>query len=89
MKKDSLWLGYRDEDKQELERVCGLYKKCLDEGKTERECASLVIKMAEEKGYRELYSALKQGERLKAGDKLYVVQMNKSVVLFQLGKKPI
>lgn len=89
MKKDSLWLGYQDEDKQELERVCTLYKKCLDEGKTERECASLVVKMAEEKGYRELYSVIEKGERLKAGDKLYVVQMNKSVALFQLGKKPI
>lgn len=89
MKKDNLWLGYKDEDKKELEKVCSLYKKCLDEGKTERECAALVVKMAEEKGYRELYAAIEGGERLKAGDKLYVVQMNKSVALFQLGKRPV
>lgn len=89
MKKDNLWLGYKDENKKELERVCSLYKRCLDEGKTERECASLIVRMAEEKGYRELYAAVEGGEKLKAGDKLYVVQMNKSVALFQLGKKPL
>lgn len=89
MKKESLWLSYKDEDKKELERVNSLYKKCLDEGKTERECVALVVKMAEEKGYRELYAAVAAGDKLSAGDKLYVVQMNKSVALFQLGKKPI
>lgn len=89
MKKESLWLGYKDEDKKELEKVCSLYKTCLDEGKTERECVERIVKMAKEKGYRELSTVLEAGEDLKAGDKLYVVQMNKSVALFQLGKKPI
>ncbi len=89
MKKENLWLGYQDEDKKELERVCSLYKTCLDEGKTERECVELIVKMAQEKGYRELYAAISAGEKLGAGDKVYVVQMNKSVALFQLGKKPV
>lgn len=89
MKKESLWLGYKDEDKKELEKVCSLYKTCLDEGKTERECVERIIKMAEEKGYRELSTVIDSGDELKAGDKLYVVQMNKSVALFQLGKRPI
>lgn len=89
MKRESLWLGYKDEDKKKLEEVCSLYKTCLDEGKTERECVDLIVKMAEEKGYKELSAAIESGEKLEAGDKLYVVQMNKSVVLFQLGKKPL
>ncbi|MCD8039211.1 MAG: aminopeptidase [Lachnospiraceae bacterium] len=89
MKKDNLWLSYKQEDRQELERVCSLYKKCLDEGKTERECVSLVVEMAKEKGYKELYAAVAGGESLKPGDKLYVVQMNKSVALFQLGEEPL
>lgn len=88
-KKDNLWLNFAEEDKKELDRVCNLYKNCLDEGKTERECAALVVKMAQEKGYRELYAAIQKGEDIKAGDKFYVVQMNKSVALFQIGKKPI
>ena len=89
MKRESLWLGYKDEDKKKLEEVCSLYKTCLDEGKTERECVDLIVKMAEEKGYKELSAAIESGEKLEAGDKLYVVQMNKSVALFQLGKKPL
>lgn len=88
-KQDNLWLSFAEEDKKELDRVCSLYKNCLDEGKTERECAALVVKMAQEKGYRELYAAIQKGEDIKAGDKFYVIQMNKSVALFQMGKKPI
>lgn len=89
MKKESLWLGKAKENSEELNKICDMYKKCLDEGKTERECVALSVKMAEEKGYRELYGVLEKGEKLKAGDKLYVVQMNKSIALFVLGKKPV
>lgn len=89
MKKENLWLGYTEDDKKKLNEVCERYKKCLDEGKTERECAKLAVEMAEEKGYRELYKTVADGGQIKAGDKLYVQQMNKSVALFQIGKKPV
>ncbi|MCM1182017.1 MAG: aminopeptidase [Roseburia sp.] len=89
MKKESLWLGKAGENQEELNRVCDLYKKCLDEGKTERECVRAAVRMAEEKGYRELSAVLAAKEPLKAGDKLYTVQMNKSIALFRLGKQPI
>lgn len=89
MKKESLWLGKAKENQEELNRVCDLYKKCLDEGKTERECVEVAVRMAREKGYKELSAALEAGEPLKPGDKLYTVQMNKSVALFQLGKQPV
>lgn len=89
MKKENLWLGYTQDDKKKMDAICELYKKCLDEGKTERECAALTVRMAEEKGYKELYTTIEKGEDIKAGDKLYAVQMNKSVVLFQMGRKPL
>jgi aspartyl aminopeptidase len=89
MKKENLWLSYTDEDKNKLNEVCERYKNCLNEGKTERECAELVVKMAREKGYRELHSAIASNEPMQAGDKFYVVQMNKSVALFQLGRNSI
>ncbi|MBO5031001.1 MAG: aminopeptidase [Lachnospiraceae bacterium] len=89
MKKDNLWLGYTGTDKKNMNEVCERYKECLDKGKTERECASLAVELAEEKGYKELYGTLERGEAIKAGDKLYVLQMNKSVALFQIGRKPI
>lgn len=89
MKKDNLWTGYTQDDKNKINTICERYKKCLDAGKTERECVTLAVKMAEEKGYRELYSTIENGEKIKAGDKLYVVQMNKSIALFQMGRKPL
>ena len=89
MQKENIWFGKAKENKDELNKICDLYKKCLDEGKTERECVALAIKMAEEKGYRELYAAIESGEKFKTGDKLYVVQMNKSIALFVLGTMPV
>jgi aspartyl aminopeptidase len=89
MKKENLWLSYTDEDKTKLNQICDRYKNCLDEGKTERECADLVVRMAIKKGYRELYSAIASNQPIKPGDKFYAVQMNKSVALFQLGRDSI
>ncbi|MDE7477287.1 MAG: aminopeptidase [Lachnospiraceae bacterium] len=89
MKKDNLWLSYTNEDKKKVDEVCERYKRCLDDGKTERECVSLIVDMAEKKGYKELYSTIRKGAPVKAGDKLYAVQMNKSIVLFQIGKNPL
>ncbi len=57
------------------------YKSFLDNGKTERECASNLIAWAESKGFKNLYET----DRLKAGDKVYVQKMNKAVALFVIG----
>ena len=89
MKKDNIWLSYNEDEKKELNEISERYKKCLDEGKTERECARLVIRMAKEAGYTDLKDAIKEGRKLKQGDKVYFVQMNKSVALFQIGKEPV
>lgn len=89
MKKDNLWLSYTEDDKKNVNEICDRYKRCLDHGKTERECVALVVEMAKEKGYKELYGAIEKGEAVKAGDKFYAVQMDKSIVLFQIGKRPL
>ena len=49
MKKDNLWLSYTKEDRKKVDEVCERYKKCLDRGKTERECVAAAVEMAEEK----------------------------------------
>lgn len=89
MKKDSLWSSLTDEARKEMNKVCDLYKKCLDEGKTERECTEVVVKMAEENGYQNLSKLLTDKKSLKAGDKVYAVQMGKAVAMFQIGTDPI
>ena len=61
------------------------YKKFLDAGKTERLCAAETVRLAEQAGYKPLV----RGQALKAGDKVYAVNMAKAVILFIVGTKPI
>lgn len=81
MEKKNLWLAYEEKELEELEKVCGDYRDFLDAGKTERECVAEIIRQAEAKGYRNLYTT----EHLEPGDKVYASWMEKSIALFQLG----
>lgn len=83
------WKKYSGQDLQTLEQLCGEYKTFLDEGKTERECVKEAVAMAEAAGYRELYAALKAGQPLAPGAKLYAVCMEKTLALFHLGQQPL
>ena len=85
----SLWEIYTEEQLQEMEKVNGRYKTCLDRGKTERECVSLSIEMAEAAGYRNLKDCIAAGEKLKAGDKVYADYNGKTLVLYHIGEEPI
>lgn len=89
MKKENLWLSYKEEDKKEMNRISEWYKKCLDGGKTERECVETAIKAAREHGYQELTEVLQTKKTLQPGDKLYAVGMKKCLALFQIGEEPI
>ncbi|MEZ3470851.1 MAG: aminopeptidase [Schaedlerella sp.] len=85
MKEKNLWLTYEADELDALEKVCGDYRAFLDAGKTERECVTEIIRQAEEKGYRNLYTA----EQLRPGDRVYAAWMEKSIALFQIGTKPL
>lgn len=89
MERNNVWSSYKPDQLTELERINALYKSCLDEGKTERECVKVAVRMAEEKGYRDINELIKNQVSLKAGDKVYAVCMNKSVSLFHIGTKPL
>ncbi len=81
MEKKNLWLTYEEKELEKLEKVCGDYRNFLDAGKTERECVTEIIRQAEAKGYRDLYTT----KHLVPGDKVYVSWMEKSIALFHLG----
>lgn len=89
MERNNAWLTYAGQDMEELERINSSYKDCLDQGKTERECVEVARRMAREKGFRDLKDIICKGETLKAGDKVYTVCMDKSILLFHVGRKPI
>ena len=89
MERKNAWLSYNECDKAAVEAVAKRYCAFLDAGKTERECASEAIRLAEEKGYTDLNCKIVSGEKIVAGDKLYVNWMGKAVMLFVIGKNPI
>ena len=89
MERTNAWLGYSEEQLSELERINNLYKSCLDEGKTERECVKAAVRIAKEKGYRDLNDIISSGDSLKPGDKVYAICMGKSILLFHIGRKPL
>jgi aspartyl aminopeptidase len=65
------------------------YKAFLDRGKTERECARDIVRMAEEKGYVSIESVIASGEKITAGQKIYALNRDKSIILFVLGQEPL
>ena len=65
------------------EKLIEEYKKFLDNGKTERECVKEIIKIAQEKGYKDI----SEFSTLKTGDKVYVTKMNKAIALFEIGSE--
>ena len=89
MKKESVWKKYNAKQLNECEELGRQYREFLDAGKTERECVNVIVDMAEDAGYVELSEKLAGRKGLKKGDKVYAVNMNKSIVLFNIGKDPL
>ena len=89
MKTESVWTKYSEKQLKELEKLSADYRAFLDEGKTERECVSYIVNRIENEGYVELAKLLKSGKKIKAGAKVYAVNMDKSVVMYHIGKKPL
>lgn len=89
MERKNMWRQYTSSQRQELEQLSNRYKKCLNAGKTERECIVLGIEMAKNSGYREIGEWIREGKTLKAGDKVYAECMGKALILFQMGSEPL
>ena len=70
---------------EQMEAYCKEYMTFLDAGKTERLCAAETVRLAEQAGYKPLV----RGQALKAGDKVYVCNRGKSVLLAHIGSKPM
>ena len=87
--KQNIWNTYTGEQMKELKVITDRYMSCLDAGKTERECVELGIRMAKEAGYRDLKEVLAAGASLRAGDKVYAVNMEKMLALFRIGEEPL
>ena len=79
------WEKYNDEQINDIMTFNEGYKNYITKGKTERLCVSETVKLAMAHGYKELNEV----DILKPGDKVYVTNMKKNIVLFVIGKKPL
>ena len=89
MERKNAWKTYDEKDVKALEEICDEYKDYLFKGKTEREGVKYIVDAAVKAGYRDINDIIEKGESLKAGDKVYAVNMGKTVAMFNIGSEPI
>lgn len=89
MEHKNVWSTLSKKQLEEVDALANEYRTFLDTGKTERECIDTIVNEIENAGYQELEVLIKKNAKLKEGDKVYSVWMNKSIAMFQIGKKPL
>lgn len=89
MEKKNTWETYSHKQLKEADAFAKEYMQFLDEGKTERECVDTIVNTIEKDGYQELQEIIRKKGKLKKGDKVYAVCMNKAVAMFRIGSEPL
>lgn len=79
------WEIVDEKEKKQIFELCDLYKKYLDNGKTERLCVNYTISLAKEAGFTEF----DENKKLNPGDKIYINNRDKSIILAIIGKSPV
>lgn len=65
------------------------YKSFLSLCKTERECIKFFSERLENCGFKKLEELIRCKVSLKPGDKVYATNMNKAIVAFKIGRRPL
>ena len=89
MNRINAWTTYNATQLKAVDKFADQYKVFLDNSKTEREAIDTIVNEIEAAGYRELNTLIGGKTKLKKGDKVYSVWMNKSIAMFQNGSDPM
>ena len=89
MEREYAWKKYTEEDKKKVFEFAEEYRQFLSGCKTERECVTALVADAEKNGYRDLNDIIAKGEKIQAGDKVYVSVMGKTLAMFKIGTEPL
>lgn len=81
----NIWKDASQEKVNEIMNFCEDYKHFISVGKTERICVKEALKIAESKGFKNLHDV----KTANVGDKLYLINKNKNIILFTVGQKPV
>lgn len=85
LQKKNAYLRMTDAEIKKCNKFCEGYKQFLDAAKTEREAVCFIEREAKAKGF----VPFDKSKTYKAGDKVYYVNREKSVILAVIGKEPI
>ena len=89
MNRKNVWTTYNRTQLKECDKFADNYKKFLDNSKTEREAVDTIVNEIEDEGYVELSKLINSNTKLKKGDKVYSVLMNKTIIMFKIGSEPL
>ena len=79
------WEDIDSEKKRDIYNFSNGYMEFLNKAKTEREFIAEAVKVAREKGFRDIL----EFEKLNPGDKVFYINREKSIYLAIIGNKPI
>ena len=82
MKRKNLWQTYSEVQLEKLEKTNALYRVCLDEGKTERECVQKTIELARAQGYEDMKQLIKAGKKIRTEIKCIWIIWGKPLYFF-------
>jgi aspartyl aminopeptidase len=85
IKKKSCWELWDEKEKKSAFAFAEDYKKFLNAAKTEGEAVKAGETMARKSGFKNVLDV----KNIKAGDKVYFVQRDKSIIFARIGKKPL
>lgn len=89
MENRNSWEAFTAKQLKEVDGFAADYIDFISNCKTERECVDEIVKEAEDAGFTELNTLINGKKKIKTGDKIYAVWMNKTVALFKIGKVPM
>ncbi|MBQ8842205.1 MAG: aminopeptidase, partial [Ruminiclostridium sp.] len=85
LKRKNTYEEMTEEEIEKAEEFCEGYKEFLDAAKTEREACNEAVRIAESNGFK----AFNKGVKYNPGDRVYLNNRGKSVILAVIGKQPI
>lgn len=85
----NVYENYTEKRLKDAFDFCEGYKTFLTNAKTERESIIETLKIVEKAGFKNLNDIIKNNKKLKAGDKIYAINMDKAIILAVIGTQPL
>jgi aspartyl aminopeptidase len=88
-KPKSSWLKVSQNEIEKIFDFCHSYKEFLNSAKTERESIEWAEGEAKKKGFVLLDEVIRTGQKLRPGDRIYIINRGKNIILAVAGSEPL